>query len=654
VAGSDVEHDATRGDQVEGSKKRAGDETNEHMSARRWWIMAEAVVKKAEGAEGADRHGGRIIAAGGALPAHFSLTRGGRIAFLAAALLLFLILQLAFVPVSYWEYDEPLFAAAIRSYQPLLHHPPPPGYPVYVGAGQLVDLLVRNRLQTLLAISFAASLAGFLFLILTIERITGRLDIALAGSLLFYLSPAMLVHSTLPISDPGGIALLIVAIWASLQLKGSSWRLLVFAVAAALAVGWRPQLSIFAAPLFFFGLFAVGGLRRVAVAISAFAITCAGWLLPLIHAAGGFGSWYRWIRGQAGYFAAHDAVLSRSGWEPLQTFFRFVAHPWGPKELAIPVLLLGLGGLIVLIVMRSRRELPIFLAGLIYLIFALMMMDPADGVRYSLPATLVMAILAALPLSLLRWPAVPVVVVAAWCVGAMLYVSPIIDARTHSPSPPVMAARTAHRVFDRQTTILYELSLRPHAELFLRSFRIEHVDAAFRRPLNEKDVWIIGDGASSHPEAMTFEWPESDAYGKLTRNHYRVVVLEPVPPEERFLIISGVHSLERTPLEGSWRWLSSTAEIEMPDIGLQHLRLLLDLPPEAPIEAAEVTLIAGRAVLGRYEVIRGRATEIEVRLPAGETRLLIESSSEFIPSEDDGPNRDPRRLAVRLRELSRR
>src|SRR5688500_11940170 len=113
--------------------------------------------------------------------------------------------MIAALPVSPWEFDEPLFFQGLNRYEPLAHHPPPPGYPVFMLVGRILRFVIPSDFATLLVISVIGSAIGFVMLARAYR------DIWLA--VLFYFSPAMLVHSTLPISEPGALALLASALY---------------------------------------------------------------------------------------------------------------------------------------------------------------------------------------------------------------------------------------------------------------------------------------------------------------------------------------------------------------------------------------------------------------------------------------------------------
>src|SRR5437773_7820706 len=60
---------------------------------------------------------------------------------------------------SLWDWDEALFCLGMRSYDVTLHHPHPPGFPVYIALGRLVRLVVGDDFRSLQTLNL---IAGFL------------------------------------------------------------------------------------------------------------------------------------------------------------------------------------------------------------------------------------------------------------------------------------------------------------------------------------------------------------------------------------------------------------------------------------------------------------------------------------------------------------
>src|SRR5581483_9495425 len=315
----------------------------------------------------------------------------------------------------------------------------------------------------------------------------------------------------------------------------------------------------------------------------------------------------------------------------------FVAHPWGPKWIAIPLLFVALFGLYVLARKPKRPLIAIALFTIIEFIFAIYVMDPADGARYSLPHMIGFALVIAAGLDVIRksaqMRAAPWIVVGAMAIASLAYTWPIVGARAHQPSPPAAAAAYANAHFAPNTVIAYDLSLRPHAEYLMSRFATVPVDKALAQFYDRPNIPLVlfGDGRGA---GMNFTWPESDAYGKLTRNHYRVVSLEPA---DRFLPLRGVYPLERT-VDQSWRWLSRDAVLRLPAARLPHVTLTLQLSPDSPFESNVVTVNGSRLTVTKQPS--------SITIPSA-PQIDIHAEQSFVPATVLH-NQDPRVLAVQL------
>ena len=279
---------------------------------------------------------------------------------LIAATLVLLGSRLATLPRSLWEFDEPLFLEAVWQYEPLFHHPPPPGYPVFIALAKLLNFFFHDPLTSLVLLSLVASVIGFVALALSVERLAGDATTGILTAVLFYFSPVMLVHSVLPISDPTALAFLFLTLFAATHLLGYGTErptvrdAVLFGVLAALTVGCRPQFSIAVVPMLLWCISMAPIMRQRWIALGTFGAICLVWLVPLVMAAGGPPRFWAWLGEQAQYFATHDAAISRGGRSWIQIAFRFIAHPWGPKWLSFAILLAAAIGVLPVFRYRSR------------------------------------------------------------------------------------------------------------------------------------------------------------------------------------------------------------------------------------------------------------------------------------------------------------
>ncbi|HEX7419526.1 MAG TPA: hypothetical protein VF505_06545, partial [Thermoanaerobaculia bacterium] len=226
-----------------------------------------------------------------------------------------------------------------------------------------------------------------------------------------------------------------------------------------------------------------------------------------------------------------------------------------------------------------------------------------------------------------------------YAIGGFAYAWPIVHLRHTTPSAPARAMRFARRWLPHEAVLLYE----PPMEAWTTLSRFETAPVReFDQYADRSDtlLFLIADGGSRTPHAVRFEWPDSDAYGKVTTERYRVVSVIPYPPASRYRSIHGVYAFERTGDGREWRWLSGDALIALPRLGKRVVQLKLALPDDAPV-ASNTVLINGSEVT----VDRGR--EVTVAFPASPL-LQIRAPRTFTSPQDQ------RALAVQLVALEQR
>lgn len=589
------------------------------------------------------------------------------------------ISRIALVPRTPFELDEFLFMQAVVRFEPLKHHPHPPGYPLIAAFGKFFAAFGLDAFHALVAMSVISSIVGFVALVFAFREMIGDEVSAIAGAALFYFSPAMLVDSTLPMSDPPALMFLALALWMAakceVDVPGGSdvpsdarrrpapsrnvHAALCFGAFASASIGCRPQYAIAILPMLLYVavLFAVKARwRELSWSIAAFTLVSLVWFLPLVAATGGIDGFLGYQLKQASYVAQHDSFLSRSGRTQAEIVLRFVAHPWGAKWLSVPALLLAAFGLLRLLRVRNLRVVPLCVVAAVHLAFSIVATDPADGVRYVLPSTIAIALFAAVGIrGTRRWP--QLVFLALFIVGSFIYVAPILLVRARTDSPPVQAAAWAVRSLPPNAVVLYDQSLEPHAHVLLSKFRPTPVERGMVMYADRPDVplFLFADGGTSVPGSQSFEWKTpSDAFGKLTRDHYFTVAVVPIPPSQRFVPIAGVSAPERTREGEEWRWLAPLATLRLPLKAASHATIALRLPPEAAIESNDVLIEMNGSTIGRAHVVRGKVTTVAVSLPGPAPRVLVfRSANAYVPAFATS-SRDPRKLGVQLVSIETR
>jgi hypothetical protein len=470
----------------------------------------------------------------------------------------------------------------------------------------------------------------------------------------------MLVYGPLALSDPPALMFLSLALAAAGRLIERRTMppvpaALALGAFASAAIGCRPQLCLAVLPMVAVAL-ALAGWRRTWAVLAVFTAVSLLWFVPLVVAVGGPAGLLPFLTRQAGLVAAYDASQPRSGVSWKAVVLRFVAHPWGNRWLSLPVLLLagsGAGAVAARHDPRYRTALPLAVLTLIELTFSLSVMNPRDAVRYALPSMLGVAFAAGVGAgAVARRIRIPAPLIAGlFAAGAVLYTWPLLAARTQTESPPVQAIRWAQANLPRETVFLVDKELGAHAAWLLPRSRAPFDEGFAGRP--DLPVWLIAEGETGWLGSRSFLWPESDAYGKLTRDLYRVTSLSPIPPGRRYRVERGVYGYEPTAREAAWRWLAPEAAVRLVPAGARELTVSLAVPTVAPLASNRVAIAVAGVPAAEVEIRRGERRTVTLPLPAPrgrveEVEVVFRSGASFVPAGT------PRRLAVQLVGLEMR
>lgn len=546
-----------------------------------------------------------------------------------------------------WELDECLFALGVEHFKPLEHHPHPPGYPLTIALGKFANLFVDDAYLALVLVSIVSSAVGAAALTVAFARISGNLAAGVAGGLLFHLGPAMLVHGPLALSDGPALAFLSLAFLAASceTTRGAAMA----GIWSSFAIGARPQYLLALAPALLLLFYLRKTKRSRAFLLLGFFVASLSWFVPLMIAVGGPLELFHYEFVQARYVAAHDAEISRSGWTAAALVQRFIAHPWGNKLLSLPLLLVAAVG--AWRMLRERAALFLITTATAQLAVCLATADPADGVRYALPTVVLFSFWAGVGLQhVIGRPLLTLAAVLLFAVGAAFYVAPVLRPRMSGASPPVAVARAMKPLLLPATVVGYEAALKGHAEFLLKGANLMPLDRAMVwASRHDAPLVIFAEGAASDAVASA-AWPDSDAYGKLTRDHYRIVSALSVAAEERFIPLSGVHAVEHTDAGIRWRWLGREAAIELPSLNASAVQLELGIAADADLETNVVTVIIG-GTSRSVALARGERKRVTLPLQRGVNRVTIRSDRSVVPASKSELNNDPRELAVQLYSL---
>ena len=573
--------------------------------------------------------------------------------------------RLLSLPQSIWEWDEVLFVRGIALFDPLHHSPHPPGYPLLIGLGKAITWITGDPFTSLVALGVIASCVGFVALAAAFGSFAGGGEegerAGVIGALLFCFSPAMLVYGPLALSDAPALMFLALSLAAAgrlIETRGETAPAVALGLFASAAIGCRPQLALAVLPMLAVALALAGRRKAWVMAVGSFTALSLAWFVPLLAAVGGPSGFVPFLAKQAGFVVEYDTNASRAGLSWIGIAKRFLAHPWGDRWLSLPILAMAGIGAALAVGRRLRTALPLAILAGVELTFAMSVMNADDAVRYALPGLLGIAFAAGVGAEALarrvRVPAAAYVLAGLLATGSVRYTQPMLAARSQTSSPPVQAALWAQKNLSPYTAYLVEPGMAAYADYFLPRSEKVLIDEGLERFAGKrgKPVYLLGDGESAWPGAQTFRWPESDAYGKLSRGGlYRVVSLSPIPPGRRYRVERGVFGYEPSAREAQWRWLGPDAAMGVFPAGAPRAALTLALPGSAPWPSNRVTVMVGGVPAADLEIPRGGRKTVDLPLPPGdEVEITFRSAVSFIPAET-GSGPDTRRLSVQLLDL---
>ena len=371
------------------------------------------------------------------------VSTGRRLAIPLAVAALYLAAHVPSLAPSLEDIDSINFALGLRRFDPALHQPHPPGYPVYMALGH-ISLPIVERVTSAtgvaaearaLAIWSAIGGAGciiaawFLFTALrarlpaTDSRLRAGSEV-LWATLLLAAAPLFWMTGLRPMSDMPGLALAVAAQALLLaqcgsevrrglderrkpgERRGPSWpaeaagrrrrlgsTITAGALLAGLATGIRVQSAVLTLPLL---VFVIVEQRRFAKPLLAFAIGCLIWGIPLLIASGGVGAYIAALNTQAVQdFSWVDMLWSNPTPRHIAIgLYQALVLPWASIPLAVAIGVAAAIGVLVSLLREPRVLLVLAVAFGPYFVFHLLFQQ-LDTTRYALPIVIPVAWLAA-------------------------------------------------------------------------------------------------------------------------------------------------------------------------------------------------------------------------------------------------------------------
>lgn len=423
-----------------------------------------------------------------------------RIAFWACALFA-AVMRWPARSLTLWDWDEALFALALRDFDVTAYHPHPPGFPLFIAAAKLVPLDGFHALQTVVLLS---SLFVFPAMYLLARALRASVPVAIGAGLLLAFFPNVWFFGGTALSDVPSMVLVVTA--CALLLRG---QVVLGAIVLGIAAGFRPQSLLIG-----FVPFAIAFWRKKregvlgAILIAAIVVTTYGTAAAL---SGGWSAYREVLAGHEAYIRTTDSFLAPRHPGLIQVADDFFFRPYRAMPVNVVVFLLA-----AVAVLRRRQWLVIAIFGP-FCLFAWLFLDFHSTSRFSIAYMPMFAMLAAAGIPRRGYAAVLAGVTALMIVWTW----PALRVVHTTVSPPVAAIEAVRHA---RGNLYVDHRLGAHAELLLPG-RLRIIVRVAPPVIEDRDAILLKEDLSAAPGARNFTRERERLEGIARKRYFETSVV---------------------------------------------------------------------------------------------------------------------------------
>jgi hypothetical protein len=493
-----------------------------------------------------------------------------------------------------WDWDETLFCLGMRAYDVGLHHPHPPGFPVFIAIARIVRLVVHDDFRSLQAVSLASAVMLFPAMLLLCRELRLRFETATIAAALCAFLPNVWFFGGTAFSDIPSIVLVIAAVAMLIRGCRDAEAYLIGSMLLALAIGIRPQnllVGLWPGLVATYYRWKQNWRDVIWAAVIGIVISGVAYFSAMI-ATGSYDRYAGAIHAHADYITRIDSWRNPDRPALWRIFDRFFFKQYQSPPLSTVTTIFVLISAIGAIRNRDRRIGMIVLAFAPFAISAWLMLDRFSINRFSIGYCPMFAILAADGIDRitarrrdLEWVAGAVLILAF-----AIFTWPALTVVRTTDSPPYAAVRAVqqHLVADRDQ-LYVGFAMSPFVEYLEPSFPWTKVLDERALPLSspKKRAWLLTEIDVTKPSGFVFTRAH-DQLWHIARRHYFDVALEPFSVVPQFG--AGWYAPERNGQEEN-RWMGRHSTTILPGrSGDTVLRLVYDIPDELIPQHPTVTV----------------------------------------------------------------
>lgn len=208
-----------------------------------------------------------------------------------------------------YNWDAGNFALGVNNYNIAMHQPHPPGYPIFIGLGKVLNYFLHDANFSLVLVSMFFAFLAVLFLYFLVLKIYPKKYCLAAVTILFLIvNPIFWFYRGLALSYTVDAFISVFLLWIFFKYKDNNNYLYLGSLILGLAGGFRPTLIVFLFPLFCYNFFFIKKKRTIKIIISLIilSISILSWLVPMILLTGGIGEYFKDLKN---LFSAAEASI---------------------------------------------------------------------------------------------------------------------------------------------------------------------------------------------------------------------------------------------------------------------------------------------------------------------------------------------------------